>query len=521
MDRAQVWWWCSGMADVLLDDISRVFPDGSAAVSHLTLHVRQGELMVIVGPSGCGKSTVLRLIAGLDPLAGGTISIGGRVVNNLTPGERNVAMVFEAAALYPHLATAGRPRGPLGGLPITIKSAIEVAGMKVETGSSSRRGIVAIDDAVIVRRLRAAGAIVLGATNVADMLMAYESDNPLYGRTNNPWDLTRTAGGSSGGESAAIAAGCSAGGIGSDGGGSVRVPAHFTGIAALKPTPGRIPGTGHQPACLGPFALLGVVGPMARTIGDVSALFAAIAGWDEGDPMAAPVHRQDAPRPGTIRIGYFEDDGHVPVTAEIRAAVRTAAAAAAQAGYAVEPFLPKGLAQARQLWNLFFCEIALQVLHEPLAGAEMELPILKAYLQSAVRAPLTGLGLTQAWMERDALRTTILRQMATHRVLLCPVASVPAFRHGERSWSIDGREVGYLDAMSYTQWVNVMGHPAATVPVGRSIEGLPIGIQVIGRPWEEELVLQVAAAIERHTGGFEPPPSVSGWPATSRGPSLP
>jgi multiple sugar transport system ATP-binding protein len=106
MDRAQVWWWCSGMADVLLDDISRVFPDGSAAVSHLTLHARQGELMVIVGPSGCGKSTVLRLIAGLDPLAGGTISIGGRVVNHLTPGERNVAMVFEAAALYPHLTAA-------------------------------------------------------------------------------------------------------------------------------------------------------------------------------------------------------------------------------------------------------------------------------------------------------------------------------------------------------------------------------------------------------------------------------
>ena len=121
------------------------------------------------------------------------------------------------------------------------------------------------------------------------MLMGYESENPLHGRTNNPWDLARTPGGSSGGESAAIAAGCSAGGIGSDGGGSIRVPAHFTGICGLKPTPGRIPGTGHQPACFGPFSIVGVVGPMARTIRDVYAMFAAIQGWDEGDPMSAPV----------------------------------------------------------------------------------------------------------------------------------------------------------------------------------------------------------------------------------------
>jgi Asp-tRNA(Asn)/Glu-tRNA(Gln) amidotransferase A subunit family amidase len=402
-------------------------------------------------------------------------------------------------------AAVGRPRGRLGGLPVTIKSAIEVAGLKCETGSLSRRHMVAPGDAVLVARLRAAGAIVLGTTNVADMLMAYESDNPLYGRTVNPWNTTRTAGGSSGGEAAAIAAGCSAGGIGSDGGGSVRVPAHFTGIAALKPTPGRIPGTGHQPPCLGPFALLGVVGPMARTVADVSALFGVIAGWDEGDPMAAPVPLREAVSPGTLRIGYFEQDGHVPVTAETQEAVRMAAHAAARAGYPVEPFLPEGLERARELWNLFFCELALLVLHEPLEGAEVELTILKEFIRGTVRAPLTSAGLVQAWMDRDALRATILRQMATHRVLLCPVASVPAFRHGERSWTIEGRDVGYLDAMSYTQWINIMGHPAVVVPVGRSPEGLPIGVQVVGRPWEEEVVLQVAAAIERETGGYEPP----------------
>jgi Asp-tRNA(Asn)/Glu-tRNA(Gln) amidotransferase A subunit family amidase len=460
------------------------------------LHRPATELIRLVAEGGLSAESLVR--AHLDRI--------GRINHRLNAiVELRAEAALAEARDQDEAAAAGRPRGRLGGLPVTIKSAIEVAGLKCETGSLSRRDMVAPGDAVLVARLRAAGAIVLGTTNVADMLMAYESDNPLYGRTVNPWDTTRTAGGSSGGESAAIAAGCSAGGIGSDGGGSVRVPAHFTGIAALKPTPGRIPGTGHQPPCLGPFALLGVVGPMARTVADVAALFGVIAGWDAGDPMAAPVPLRQAVSPGTLRIGYFEQDGHVPVTAETREAVRMAARAAAGAGYAVEPFLPEGLERARELWNLFFCELALLVLHEPLAGAEVELTILKEFIRGTVRAPLTSAGLVQAWMDRDALRATILRQMATHRVLLCPVASVPAFRHGERSWTIDGRDVGYLDAMSYTQWINIMGHPAVVVPVGRSPEGLPIGVQVVGRPWEEEVVLQVAAAIERDTGGYEPP----------------
>ncbi|MGC2246290.1 MAG: amidase, partial [Terriglobales bacterium] len=158
--------------------------------------------------------------------------------------------------------------GPLHGVPLSIKSSIDVAGHRCEAGSRLRAGYVAAEDARLVARLRAAGAVILGVTNAPELLMAWETDNLLYGRTNNPWDLTRTAGGSSGGEAAAIAAGLSAGGVGSDGGGSIRVPAHFCGICGLKPTPGRIPGTGHFPKGGGPFALLGVVGPMARTVED-------------------------------------------------------------------------------------------------------------------------------------------------------------------------------------------------------------------------------------------------------------
>src|SRR6266851_4393758 len=199
--------------------------------------------------------------------------------------------------------------GPLHGVPISIKSSIDVAGMRCEAGTKLRAGHVANADAPLIRRLRAAGAIILGVTNTPELLMAWETDNLLYGRTNNPWDLTRTAGGSSGGEAAAIASGCSAGGVGSDGGGSIRVPAHFSGICGLKPTPGRIPATGHFPVSAGPFALLGVVGPMARTAGDLKVLFEVMQGPDDGDPSAAPVPVRWPENDDLkgLRIGYFED----------------------------------------------------------------------------------------------------------------------------------------------------------------------------------------------------------------------
>jgi len=161
----------------------------------------------------------------------------------------------------------GETLGPLHGVPISIKSSLDVAGLRCEAGTRLRAGHVATEDAPLVARLRQAGAIILGVTNAPELLMAWETDNLLYGRTNSPWDLERTAGGSSGGEAAAIASGMSAGGVGSDGGGSIRVPAHFCGICGLKPTPGRVPATGHFPPSGGPFALIGVVGPMARTAG--------------------------------------------------------------------------------------------------------------------------------------------------------------------------------------------------------------------------------------------------------------
>jgi Asp-tRNA(Asn)/Glu-tRNA(Gln) amidotransferase A subunit family amidase len=418
---------------------------------------------------------------------------------------RRDAFAADAAVLH------GRPLGPLHGVPVTIKSSIDLAGYPCEAGTKLRAGNVPYSDAPLVSRLKAAGAIILGNTNVPELLMAYETDNLLYGRTNNPWDLERTPGGSSGGEAAAIAAGCSAGGVGSDGGGSIRVPAHFSGICGLKPTPGRIPATGHFPGSLGPFTQLGVVGPMARTVGDLELLFEAMAGPEDGDVRSAPVPMRRPDRkmlPRQVRIGYFEDDGIAPVTSETRQAIRKAAKLLQDQGFTVEPFRPAGLEQLRELWWVFFGLTGGQVLGPMLEGHESELsPILREFV-GIVKAspPLTLTCLLNAWMERDQCKMRLLEQMREYPVLLCPVCSVPAFRHGERNWQIDGKQVEYLDSMRYTQWFNLTGNPGVVVPVGRSPEGLPIGVQLVGRHYEEELILAVAERVEQGCGALKIPP---------------
>jgi Asp-tRNA(Asn)/Glu-tRNA(Gln) amidotransferase A subunit family amidase len=399
--------------------------------------------------------------------------------------------------------------GPLCGVPVSIKSSIGVARLRWEAGTRLRKGVIAETDAPLVARLRAAGAIVLGTTNTPELLMAWETDNTLYGRTNNPWDLSRTAGGSSGGESAAIAAGCSAGGVGSDGGGSIRVPAHFTGICGLKPTPGRIPATGHFPDSVGPFALLGVVGPMARTVADVAAMFGAMQGPDYGDPSSVPVPLRNPPADQLkkIHIGFFEEDGRTPVTPETRLAVQTAAEALKRAGFDVSPYRPDGLEAARQLWWKIFGGVGAMLLGTMFAGHESDIsPVLKDFLARAATLPEhTANTLLQTWIERDVVRAQVLSQMQDRPVLLCPVAAVPAFRHGERQWTIGGTKVEYLDAWSYCEWFNLLGCPAAVVPVGTSPEGLPIGVQIVGQPWEEEIVLAVAQAVEQECGRYRTP----------------
>jgi len=413
------------------------------------------------------------------------------------------------AACADDAIAAKKPLGPLHGVPITIKSSIDVAELTCEAGTRLRQGCVAEADAPLVSRLKSAGAIVLGNTTVPEFLMAWETDSALYGRTNSPWDVTRTPGGSSGGEAAAIASCCSAGGIGSDGGGSIRVPAHFSGICGLKPTPGRVPATGHYPPSVGPFALLGVVGPMARTVADLALLFEVIAGPDNGDPNAAPVPLRAIDHATLLRtrIGYFDDDGRVPVTAETRSAIHRAVQALRDQGFTIEPFVPEGLDDALRLWHALFIDGVATVLRQAYKGREDEMySIVREILCLSERdRPLTAESLLGVLCDRDVVRAKFLEQMDRYPILVCPVSAIPAFRHGERSWIIGNRTIHYPDAFSYSQYFNLLGNPAAVVPMGRSAEGLPIGVQIVGRPWEEERVLAISKCVEQAGGWKEPP----------------
>jgi Asp-tRNA(Asn)/Glu-tRNA(Gln) amidotransferase A subunit family amidase len=402
----------------------------------------------------------------------------------------------------------GEQLGPLHGVPLTIKSCIDVAGWPTPAGSLLRKDYVAQADAPLVARLRGAGAILLGNTNTPEYLMAYEADNSLSGRTSNPWNLERSSGGSSGGEAAAIASGCSVGGVGSDGGGSVRVPAHFCGICGLKPTPGRIPASGHYPEGGGAFAWLGVVGPMARTVTDVRALFEVMAGPDEGDALSAPVPVRAVSEENIkkLRIGILESDALGRATPETIAAVERAAILLREQGFTVETKRLTGLDRAIELWWYFFGPVVADLIRQGAVGHEEDMsPMLREFVALALaEANLTYDVFLNACAERDKIRTEILRQMDKVTILLSPVSSGPAFRHGEGNWRSGAKE-NYRDTMRYSQWLNLAGFPGAVVPIGTSPEGLPIGVQVIGRPYEEEAILTVGEAIERGRGPWKAP----------------
>jgi Asp-tRNA(Asn)/Glu-tRNA(Gln) amidotransferase A subunit family amidase len=438
----------------------------------------------------------LRAIASLEPKLHAFVHLDA-------DGARMQARAAETAV------SRGERLGPLHGVPLTVKSSIDVTGWPCPAGSLLRKDYVPRADAPLVRRLKSAGAILLGSTNTPEFLMAYETNNLLSGKTSNPWNLAHSAGGSSGGEAAAIAAGCSMGGVGSDGGGSIRVPAHFCGVCGLKPTPGRIPATGHFPSGAGAFGWIGVVGPMARTITDVRPLFEVLAGPDAGDAHSAPVPVRSYPERDlrTTRVGILESAALGKATPETRAAVDRAAKTLSDNGLAVEPFELAGLDRALELWWFFFGAVIAHLLNANLAGHESQLsPLLREYLSHATSPnPLSIDQFLQACADRDLLREKILRQMDNVPVLLSPVSSAPAFRHGEGNYNPG---TGYLDTMRFSQWLNLTGFPGASVPISFSDEGLPIGVQIIGRPFEEELLLAVAEVLEQSRGPWQPPPTV-------------
>ncbi|MGB2625711.1 MAG: amidase [Candidatus Acidiferrum sp.] len=396
----------------------------------------------------------------------------------------------------------------LQGIPLTVKSCIDVAGWPCPAGSLLRKDYVPSKNAVLVTRLENSGGILLGNTNTPEYLMAYETDNRLSGKTANPWDLAYSAGGSSGGEAAAIASGCSMGGVGSDGGGSVRVPAHFSGICGLKPTPGRVPSTGHFPPPGGAFSWIGVVGPLARSVTDLQILFETMAGPDAGDPLSAPVPLSTSSEQQVkgIRIGMLESPALGPATPETRDAVNRAGKLLASRGFQVELIHLDKLDVALSLWWFFWRVIAFEIQKSTISKKELLSPMLQEFLTiAAAESPITLEAFVNACAERDALRSNILDQMVDVPILLSPVSSAPAFRHGAGNYRA-GDPHNYCATMRFCQWLNLTGFPGLSIPMGCSPQKLPIAVQLIGRPFEEEQLLEVGKILESERGVFPSPP---------------
>lgn len=393
------------------------------------------------------------------------------------------------------------------GVPLSLKDSFDLAGHATRTGSLLRRNEIAAADSWAAARFKAAGAVILGKTSTPEFLMNYETDNAYIGRTNNPWNLDRASGGSSGGEAAAIATFCTAGGIGSDGGGSIREPAHFCGICGLKPTPGRVPATGHWPVISHPTGFMGVGGPMARTAADVRALFQVLAGDDPGDPFSAPVPLAGPP-PLPRRMAVLEQCGQTPVQPGVRVAVQKAAQILEKMGLEVVPFDFELVRGAHELWRFFFVDVLAVLLRALISGREAQCHWTGLELIDTVQgqpAP-TLLDLCLKLGQRDAMRARLLEAMRATPVLLMPAFGVTAFAHRQRVFPTPGGDISLMDAIRPVSPWNLLGMPALVVPVSQDADGLPAGVQFVGQPWSEELLLELGVRFEEARGAFPAPP---------------
>lgn len=363
----------------------------------------------------------------------------------------------------------GHALGPLHGVPFTAKDVFGTAGLETSVGIPDRVGVAPTEDAVAIARMRRGGAILLGKTNVPPGGSGGVTDNPVHGRTNNPFDPARSSAGSSGGEAAIQGAGGSPVGLGSDSGGSLRVPAHYCGVATLKPTTGRVPNTGafEQPGGLTDTRTQ--IGPISRFVQDLAPVLEILAGPDGRDSgtIPMPVGNPHAVELSGLRVAFYTDDASTPTTHDTAVVVRNAAEALGQSGSEVIEGCPENIGRdaldiSRRYWGW-----------DELNGGE------------SVR-------LLSDW---DAFRTRMLAFMESFDLIVCPTAPGPAPLHGEG-----------LDTMfSYTLPFSLTGQPCVVVPSGRSKEGLPIGVQVVGRVWREDVTIAAAGRIEATVGGWRRP----------------
>ena len=394
----------------------------------------------------------------------------------------------------------GTVRGPLHGVPFTAKDSIDTAGVVTTAGTVGWRDRVPERDATVVSRLKAAGAILLGKTNTPEFTWSDETDNDVYGRTSNPYDLDRTPGGSSGGAAAIVAAGGSPFDVGSDTGDSIRQPAHVCGIAGLKPTSGRVPRTGHWPGFQGLFESFTQLGPIARRVEDLGLLLPILAGPDGEDPHVVPVRLGDpsAVAVAELRVITFTDNGIKTPTPETIAAVEAASRALAAAGARVEQQVPPHLHEAWEAWDGMIRADGFAWLKRLINGAGT--PGWGSYASRGWVSPteaLPGDKLTELIEQADAIRGRLLRWVQDVDLIVCPAMPQPAIRHGESSAAWFGD--------TYSDVHNLTGWPAVVVRGGSSPEGLPIGIQLVARPWREDVALAGARVVEAASGGWQPP----------------
>ncbi len=425
-------------------------------------------------------------------------------IQALNPQLNAVVHVIASAALdeaaqADRRLEAGEAAGPLTGVPFSVKDSIEVAGTRSTAGTLGfEHAPVSTEDATLVARLRRAGGIPICKTNLPDLLFSFETDNLLFGRTNNPYDSTRTPGGSSGGESALIAACGSPLGLGSDCLGSVRVPAAFCGITSIKPTSGRLPRTGHVPPAGGWFERLWQIGPMARWSEDLVLAMQLLSGEDGRDWTSPPVPMFEAPALKDLRIAFFIDNGIATCSREVRETVKSAARHLAGICTQVEEQTPPCIEQSYELEMALLGADGGDGIYSYLQsiGSHDAHPLLRNFVGRFERFRGDTSRLAGYFAQWDQFRTKLTQFFDNYDAVICPVYTGPALEHGA------SMEECNFKGFSYTMTWSVAGFPAATVRCGEAA-GLPVNVQVVARPWQELTTLAICRELEQKFGGWK------------------
>jgi amidase len=398
----------------------------------------------------------------------------------------------------------GEIKGPLHGVPMTIKDNLDTAGVISTGGTMGRATFIPEKDATVVARMYEAGAILMGKTNTPEFTLSFETDNLIYGRTSNPYDLSRSSGGSSGGAAAIISTGGSPMDIGSDAAGSIRFPAHCCGTAGIKPTAGRVPRTGHIVPAAGPADAFNHIGPIARFVEDLALILPIISGpdWYDQTVVPMPVSDPDLVDLKALRAAIYTDNGLMTPTGDIVDVVNAAAKALSDTGMAVEEARPEVLDQVMEIFFGITGADGGSRLKSLLReyGTTDVYPAVSNIIERAASSRMSAVDLAELWARWDIFKSDMLSFMEQYDLIICPVSPFTALEHGATA------DPSNFIGFSYTITYNLTGWPCVVVRCGVSADGLPIGVQIVARPWREDVALAAGRHLERQLGGWQPPP---------------